>query len=94
MRFVLLGTIRSHLSKEQRLAGMARRAEWKYPQGLKVVGEYWRSSAPELVVIFETDKPDPMMAIDLDWGDFFQMSISPALTPEEGLAIGKKAMGG
>lgn len=92
MRYVLIGTIRSHLSKEQRQAGFARRAEWKYPDGMKIIGEYWRTSAPELVAVFEADAPDPLMKLDMDWGDFFQLSITPALTPEEGLSIAQKVL--
>lgn len=94
MRYVAIGTMRSHLSKEQRLAGFGRRAEWKYPKGLKLIGEYWRTAEPELVAIFETDIPDPLLALNVEWGDFFQLSITPALTPEEGLAIGQKLLGG
>jgi hypothetical protein len=92
MLYVTCLTIHSHLSQEQRLAGMARRAEWKYPAGVKVVSEYWRSSAPHCITTYETDSYDPILAMQLQWGDFFEFNTSPACTPEQGLAAGQKAL--
>jgi hypothetical protein len=92
MLFNVVGTIHSHLSQEQRLQGFARRAEWKYPTGLNVTHEIWRSAAPELVATFEAESYEPIMAMQLHWQDFFQLNISPATTPEQGLQIAGKLM--
>ena len=92
MLFNAVCTIHSHLSQEQRHAGLARRAEWKFPQGMKVHHETWRATAPEVLVTFECDSYEPIMSITLDWQDFFQMSFSPCTTPEQGLQIGAKLM--
>lgn len=93
MLYVMTGTIHSHLSDDQRKAGLKRRAEWKYPQGIKVVGEFWRADAPQIISVFETDSYDPILAFTLTWGDFMEMSISPATTAEAGLAAGARLMG-
>ena len=49
MLFNAVCSIHSHLSQEQRHSGLGRRAEWKYPEGVKVVSEVWRTTAPEIV---------------------------------------------
>jgi hypothetical protein len=92
MLFNSVGTIHTHLTQDQRHAGLARRAEWQYPQGVKVHSEIWRSTAPEVVTTFECDSYEPILAIQLAWADFMQMNISPATTPEQGLQIGAKIL--
>lgn len=92
MKYLMTGTIRSHLDKNQRMGGFARRAEWKYPQGMKVIGEWWQAVAPQVVAAFETDSYDPILAMQVEWSDFMEITISPATTPEEGLASAQKLM--
>lgn len=93
MLFNAVCTIHTHLNKEQRDAGLARRAEWQYPPNVKVHSEIWRTTAPEVVTTFECDTYEPIMAIQLAWGDFFQMNVSPCITPEQGLQTGAKLLG-
>ena len=90
MLFNAVCTIHSHLTQEQRQAGMARRAEWQYPPGVKVHSEVWRTTAPEVITTFECDTYEPIMATQLAWSDFFQMNVSPCVTPQEGLQLGAK----
>ena len=92
MLFNLVGTVHSHLTAEQRHAGLRRRAEWKYPKGVTLVHECWRSAAPEFVSTFECDSYEAIMSVQFDWDDFMQVSISPATLPEQGLQIGGKLM--
>jgi hypothetical protein len=92
MLFNAVCTIHTHLSQEQRHAGLARRAEWKYPEGVKVVNEVWRTTAPQVITTFECNSYEPLMAIQLYWQDFMEMNVSPCTTPEEGLQIGAKLM--
>ena len=90
MQYVMLGTIHEHLTKEQRQAAFGRRAEWKYPDGIKLVGEWWRSSAPQIVSVFECQSYDPILALTSEWGDFMEMQISPCTTHEAGLQAAQK----
>jgi hypothetical protein len=92
MLFNATSTIHSHLTQEQRMGGMKRRAEWQYPAGVKVVHEVWRSSAPHIVTTFECDSFEPILAIQLAWTDFMEMSIAPCITPEDGLRAGAAMM--
>jgi hypothetical protein len=73
----------------------ARRAAWQYPAGVKVVGEYWpQTNDPTVVSIFEADSIAPIMALTLTWADAFDISVFPAVTAEEGLALGRQMMPG
>ncbi len=94
MIYLMTGSIHSHLNKEQRMAGFARRAEWKYPASAKVIGEYWAAKSPQITTIFEADSYDPILAIAIEWGDFMEIEVAPATTPEAGLAAAAKLLSG
>ena len=72
---------------------MPRRLEWEYPEGMKVIAEYWLQTIdPAVIIAFEADSIGPIMAATSAWGDFFDITVIPAITAEEGLAM-VKAMG-
>ena len=74
---------------------IARRAQWNYPEGVKLVAEYWlQASDPDVVSIFEADSVAPIMAITAEWGDVFDITVVPAITAEEGLELAKQMMEG
>ncbi len=82
------------LTREQRDGALIRRAQWKYPDGVTVRGEYWPASEQTAVLsIFETDDYGSIMEIALTWGDAFQIETTPAITAEDGLRVGPEAMG-
>jgi hypothetical protein len=81
------------LSREQRDGALGRRAQWQYPEGLDVLGEYWTSTeSPAVVVVFRAEQFAPLMEVGLAWGDVFQITTHPAVSAEEGLTIGAAAM--
>lgn len=90
MIYLATMTIHTHLNKQERMAGFVRRAEYKYPTGVKVLGEWWRAAAPQVVTAFECDSYEPILAMTSEWGDFFEFNISPATTPEAGLAAASR----
>lgn len=94
MMYLMTGSIRPHLTKDERMAGFARRAAWKYPAGMKVIGEWWAARPPHINTIFECDSYDPILAVAIDWGDFMEVEVTPVTTPEEGLASAAKMMAG
>jgi hypothetical protein len=70
-------------------SGVPRRMKWNYPDGLKVEAEYWLSTQdPAVFVVAETDQIGPLIAVSADWDDLFDITITPCLTAEEGLAMG------
>lgn len=70
-------------------SGVPRRMNWTYPDGLKVEGEYWTSTSdPAVFVVAQTDDVGPLVKLSADWDDLFDITITPCLTAEEGLAMG------
>jgi hypothetical protein len=90
MLFVTLGTAKSSSTKER----VARRAGWKYPEGVKVVAEYWLMRPdPVLVLVSEADSPEPILAALADWDDVMDISVTPAVTAEQGIAAAARLAG-
>lgn len=78
------GTLREHT---------AHRMQFKYPPGVKLIGEYWLlSSKPGVVSILEADDAASIMQVTSEWGDEFDIQVSPAVTVEQGLELAKQMM--
>ncbi|WP_431679278.1 DUF3303 domain-containing protein [Kitasatospora sp. KL5] len=93
MLYVMTLSWQPGLTPEQRDGALARRAQWQYPDGLTVLGEYWTAAEnPALVAVFEAENFSPFMDIGLTWGDVFQINTYPAVTAEEGMKLGLAAM--
>jgi hypothetical protein len=93
MLFVMFMGWRPGVTREQSDEALARRAQWQYPEGVNVLGEYWTSSpAAAVVSIAEADDYESLMEINLTWGDVFTISAFPATTAEEGLEMGARIM--
>ena len=65
-----------------------RRVQWDYPEGTKIVAEYWlQTPDPEVVSIFEADHIGQIWAIFNDWRDVFDVTVFPAVAAQEGLEM-------
>jgi hypothetical protein len=94
MEFVALLRFRDTVSAADRDAGLARRASWQYPQGIKSIAEYWPMSGDvQVVSIFSAESFEPIMELELEWSDIFDISVSPAVSADEGLQVGGAVMG-
>src|SRR5450432_337320 len=94
MLFVMTLKWQPGLTREQRDGALLRRSQWNYPEGVKVIGEFWPSSESLAVVsAFETDDQAALMDIGFTWGDVFQIEIAPAVTAVDGLRLGPEVMG-
>jgi hypothetical protein len=94
MEFVALLKFRPSVPAAERDAALMRRAAWQYPDGLKVVAEYWPMSGEyQVVSIFSAETIAPLMELDFEWNDVFDLSVSPALSAEEGLRVGPEVFG-
>ena len=72
-----------------------RRVEWELPEGIKVKGEYWLQAAdPAVVVVFEANHISELWALFNPWNDFFEISVYPAVSADEGLEMLKQAVQG
>jgi len=91
MLFAALLKIRAGSGKER----MARRLEWQYPEGVRVVGEYWlQTNDPAVVSIFEADSIAQIVATTVAWDDVFDITVVPAIAAEEGLKLAKQMIQG
>jgi hypothetical protein len=87
MLFVALGKVRAGTVQER----TARRMEWQYPEGARVVAEYWlQVQDPNVITVFEAESIAPIMAATSPWDDVFDFTIVPAVSAEEGLEIARR----
>ena len=90
MLFVLLLTTKPGATFQE---GGTRRLQWEYPEGLKVVAEYWlETDSPRVVSIAEAEDMAPFGAIRMQWGDLFEIDVFPAVTAEQGMEMLRQAM--
>jgi len=67
--------------------------EWKWPEGIKYVAEYWlQHNKPSVVCVVEADSIGPIMAAVAAWDDLFEISVFPAVNAEEGLKLAAQMM--
>ena len=93
MLYAMLADWKPGLSREQQQGALGRKAQWQYPAGVKVVGEYWLGThAPVVIAAFEADAYDPILEIALTWQDVFDLHFYPATTAEAGLQMGQQVM--
>ena len=89
MLFVALGKAIAGTSKER----TARRMQWQYPEGMRVVAEYWlQGTDPNVITIAEADSIAPIMAAISAWDDVLDITVVPAVTAEEGLQMAQQMM--
>jgi Protein of unknown function (DUF3303) len=92
--YVALLSFRGSVPAAERDGALMRRAAWKYPDGVRVIAEYWPlSSSATVVTIFSTDSPDALLELELEWSDVFDIDVYPALSAEDGLRIGPEVFG-
>jgi hypothetical protein len=94
MDYVAFFSGRPSVAAEQRDAALARRAKWQYPEGATMIAEYWPMSAEyQAVAIFSADTFAPVLEIQFEWNDVFDVAIYPAVSAEEGIRIGPEVFG-
>ena len=69
--------------------------QWDYPEGVRVLGEYWlETETPSVISIMEAQSMDVFGQIRMYWGDMFEMEVFPAMTGEQGREMARQAMSG
>jgi hypothetical protein len=92
MLFVALLKTRGHTTFQE---VVARRMQWDYPQGVRVLGEYWlETESPRVVSIMEADGMDAFGQIRMHWNEMFEIEVFPAVTGEQGMEMARQAMSG
>ncbi len=94
MEFVALLKFRPSVPAAERDAALMRQAGWQYPDGLKVISEYWPMSGEyQVVTVFSAETIAPIMEVEFEWDDVFDMTVTPAVSADEGLRIGPEVFG-
>ena len=94
MEFVALMRFRPTVSAAERDAASMRRAAWQYPDGLKVIAEYWPMAGEyQVVTMFSADTVEPIMEVQFEWNDVFDIVVTPAISADEGLRVGPEIFG-
>ena len=94
MDYVALLKFRPSVPAAERDGALMRRAAWQYPKGIRVIAEYWPiASAVQVVSIFSADTFEPVLELELEWSDVFDIDVHPAVTADEGLRIGSELIG-
>ena len=85
MEFVALLRFRPSVPASDRDAALMRRAAWQYPEGVKLIAEYWPMSGEyQVVTVFAAETIAPIMAIEFEWNDAFGISVYPGPPPRKG----------
>ena len=86
MKFVALFNQKQANDQAKMADAMGRRADYQFPTGMRLIGEYWSSSTnPSVVAIYEADDPAALMINSVSWQDMFDIQVFPVTTFEEGL---------
>jgi len=94
MNYVALLRYRSSVPVAERDAALVRRTAWEFPAGITSIAEYWPLSSDVAVVsIISTDDIAALMELQFEWGDVFDIDVSPAVSAEDGLRIGPEVFG-
>ena len=89
MLLAVLSTSRAGTFKQR----IERRLKWSYPEGARVIAEYWlQTPDPQVITFVETDDLAPIMAATSQWDDVFTFRVVPALTAEQGIEMAKRMM--
>jgi hypothetical protein len=94
MEYVALLRFRDGVTAAERDKALMRRAEYQYPQGIRSIAEYWPMSAEyQVISVFSAENVSAIMELELEWNDVFDISVSPAVSADEGLRIGTELFG-
>jgi hypothetical protein len=89
MLFVILSNSKNGTCKER----VARRIQWKNPEGTNLIAEYWLTTEyPNVIQIVETDNVQLLLNAIAEWDDVFDISIYPAITGEVGMINAQEMM--
>jgi hypothetical protein len=92
--YVALLSFRPSVSAADRDGALMRRGTWNYPQGIRLIAEYWPAAATvQVVSIFSADSFESLLELELEWSDVFDIAIHPAASAEDGLRMGPEVFG-
>jgi hypothetical protein len=86
MKFVALFSLKQSVDQIKLAEIMGRRADYEFPTGVRLIGEYWSGNTdPAVIAIYEAEDSAALMINSVVWIDIFDVQIFPVNTWEEGL---------
>ena len=85
MKFVCLFNVKESVTPAKLGETIARRAEYKFPEGIKLIAEYWSPSQPAVIAIVEAPDATALMMNTINWLDTFDVQVLPVSDYQEGL---------
>jgi hypothetical protein len=90
MLFITIARAKPGFTTDERIA---RRMEYLYPDGVTVLAEYWTPvDDPSVIVLTEADSVAPMFESLRAWDKYFDFTVVPAMTAEDGLHLAHQQM--
>ena len=68
---------------EKRDEVIKRRAEWEYPEGMRLIGEWSDLAGGRVFSLVEVDDPNVILAAASDWEDLTKLEVTPVMETEE-----------
>jgi hypothetical protein len=86
VKFALLLSLKEGVDQAKVAQSIQKRAEYQFPEGVKLIGEYWApKDSPAVIAIFEADDAAQILGHVLAWQDYFICDVFPVVSVEEGL---------
>jgi len=80
------------ISHEKVMECLGRRFSYKEPEGANMLFEYWPGGVgdktPAVVAGYDMTDLGPMMEIELYWGEYFDITMMPAISADDGIKMG------
>lgn len=87
MLYAALGKVRPGTQQQRTVL----RLDWDYPEGVKVMGEYWLETPdPAVVVFFGAEHIGQIWTALAGWDEFIEFTVVPAIEAKDGLALLRK----
>ena len=66
-----------------------RAAEWKCPDGMKVINEWLDLTGGRVFLLYEVDDPGVLLAANANWTDIARVETVPVMEVEEAMKLMK-----
>ncbi len=85
MKFIALFDMKEGVTQAKLAETIAKRSEYKFPEGVKLISEYWTPvQSPSVVAVFEATDPAAIMMNSIVWVDTFDCRVYPCTDWQEG----------